>query len=136
VLKVWHDAIDDRRGNRPLDPADILTPKTAQDFAPDSLGILTHPVDIPGWERQILQRFSFLADLNDDENGGRNAIPGTAAKSTPRSPQDASPATRSRQHPAANDRLAWLAAAARRYRNQHNALHGGNRIHSRHAHDR
>jgi predicted nucleotidyltransferase component of viral defense system len=67
VLKVWHDVIDDRRGNRPLDPADILTPKTAQDFAPDSLGILTHPVDIPGWERQVRQRFSFLADLDDDE---------------------------------------------------------------------
>jgi hypothetical protein len=67
VLKVWHDVIDDRRGNRPLDPADILTPKTTQDFAPDSLGILTHPVDIPGWERQVRQRFSFLANLDDDE---------------------------------------------------------------------
>lgn len=67
VLKVWHDVIDDRRGSRPLDPADILAPKTIKDFAPDSLGILTHPVDITGWERLVRQRFSFLADLDDEE---------------------------------------------------------------------
>lgn len=67
VLKVWHDVIDDHRGSGPLAPADILTPKAAKDFAPDSLGILTHPVDIAGWERQVRQRFSFLHDLDDQE---------------------------------------------------------------------
>jgi hypothetical protein len=67
VLKVWHDVVDDRRGGRPLDPADILTLKTVKDFAPDSLGILTHPVDIAGWEQQVRRRFSFLADLDEDE---------------------------------------------------------------------
>jgi predicted nucleotidyltransferase component of viral defense system len=67
VLKVWQDVVEDRRGSGPLDPADILIPKTAKDFAPDSLGVLTHPVDIEGWERQVRRRFSFLANLNDAE---------------------------------------------------------------------
>lgn len=67
VLKVWHDVIDDHRGNRPLDPADVLTHKTAKDFAPESLGVLTQPVDISGWERKVRTRFAFLAHLDNDE---------------------------------------------------------------------
>ena len=34
---------------------------------PDSLGKLTHPVDIASWEGQVRARFAFLADLDDDE---------------------------------------------------------------------
>lgn len=67
VLKVWHDVIDDHRGHRPLDPTDVLTRKTAKDFAPESLGVLTQPVDIPRWERHVRNRFAFLADLDDYE---------------------------------------------------------------------
>lgn len=67
VLKVWQDVVDDRRGSRPLAPADILTPKAVKTFAPDSLGILTHPVDLAKWERQVRHRFAFLANLDDDE---------------------------------------------------------------------
>ena len=67
VLKVWTDVVDDHRGTKPLDPADILTPKREQDFQPDSIGVLTQPVDIETWERTVRQRFSFLADLTPDE---------------------------------------------------------------------
>jgi uncharacterized protein len=67
VLKVWGDVVDDGRGRGPLDPAEVLTIKREKDFAPDSIGILTQPVDVPGWERRVRQRFSFLAALDDDE---------------------------------------------------------------------
>lgn len=67
VLKVWGDVVDDRRGNRPLLPEDILTPRGEQDFEPDSIGVLTRPVDIPNWEAQVRRRFAFLADLDADE---------------------------------------------------------------------
>ncbi len=67
VLKVWADVIDDRRGSRPLRPEDILTLRSEQDFEPDSIGILTRPVDIPDWEARVRRRFAFLADLDTDE---------------------------------------------------------------------
>jgi uncharacterized protein len=67
VLKVWGDVVDDRRGSKPLDPADVLTQKRERDFAPESLGILTRPVDVAGWERSVRARFQFLANLDDEE---------------------------------------------------------------------
>ncbi|MGH8995706.1 MAG: nucleotidyl transferase AbiEii/AbiGii toxin family protein [Acidimicrobiales bacterium] len=67
VLKVWADVVDDRRGSGPLDPAEVLTPKSERDFAPDSMGILTQPVDLAGWERQVRERLGFLVDLDEDE---------------------------------------------------------------------
>jgi predicted nucleotidyltransferase component of viral defense system len=67
VLKVWGDVIDDRRGNRPLRPEDILTPRSEQDFEPDSIGVLTRPVDIPDWEARVRRRFAFLANLDANE---------------------------------------------------------------------
>ncbi|MBK5221578.1 MAG: nucleotidyl transferase AbiEii/AbiGii toxin family protein [Acidimicrobiia bacterium] len=67
VLKVWGDVVDDGRGNRPVDPDDVLQPRRAQNFRPDSLGKLTQPVDLPSWERHVRARFAFLADLDDDE---------------------------------------------------------------------
>ena len=36
-------------------------------FASESLGILTQPVDLPGWESQVRRRYGFLANLDDDE---------------------------------------------------------------------
>jgi hypothetical protein len=68
VLKVWGDVVDDRRGDGPLDPADVLTERREQDFASESIGMLTQPVDLPGWERQVRHRYGFLADLDDDEH--------------------------------------------------------------------
>ena len=67
VLKVWGDVVDDRRGVRPLDPADVLTPRKMTDFAPDSIGKLTHKVDIREWELRVRDRFNFLGDLDPDE---------------------------------------------------------------------
>jgi predicted nucleotidyltransferase component of viral defense system len=60
VLKVWGDVVDDGRGDGPLDPADVLAERREQDFAPESIGKLTQPVDLVGWERRVRQRFTFL----------------------------------------------------------------------------
>lgn len=67
VLKVWGDVVDDRRGEKPLTPADVLVEKQEKDFAPESIGVLTQPANIAGWERRTRYRFQFLVDLDDDE---------------------------------------------------------------------
>jgi len=67
VLKVWGDVVDDGRGDKPADPADILKPRSEADFAPDSIGKLTRPVDLEGWERVVRERFEFLDALDEDE---------------------------------------------------------------------
>lgn len=67
VLKVWQDVNDDGRGEHPLTPDQILRPRSAQDFAPESIGKLTQPVDLEGWERRVRGRFGFLARLDEDE---------------------------------------------------------------------
>jgi uncharacterized protein len=67
VLKVWGDVVDDHRGEKPLDPLDTLRPRRERDFHPDSLRVLTRPVDIPGWEARVRTRFQFIANLDDDE---------------------------------------------------------------------
>lgn len=67
VLKVWGDVVDDGRGNRPLDPADLLTPRSQGEFEPESIGKLTRPVDLAGWEHRARTRFAFLADLDAAE---------------------------------------------------------------------
>ncbi len=68
VLKVWGDVIDDGRGEKPLSPADVLRARNAESFAPDSIGKLTRPVDIPAWEQTVRDRYGFLADLDEEEN--------------------------------------------------------------------
>jgi predicted nucleotidyltransferase component of viral defense system len=67
VLKVWGDVIDDRRGDRPLDAAQVLNVRRNRDFEPESIGKLTQPVDMGGWERRVRERFTFLVDLDSDE---------------------------------------------------------------------
>jgi predicted nucleotidyltransferase component of viral defense system len=67
VLKVWGDVVDEGRGTGPLDPADILTERREQDFAPESIGKLTQPVDLAGWERTVRHRYGFLAELDESE---------------------------------------------------------------------
>ena len=67
VLKVWSDVVDDRRGNKPLDPEDVLRARSDRDYQPDSIGVLTRPVDLTGWERQVRTRFAFLRDLDAAE---------------------------------------------------------------------
>jgi predicted nucleotidyltransferase component of viral defense system len=67
VLKVWVDVVDDGLGAKPLDPADVLTPRDERDFAQESIGKLTQPIDLRGWERRVRDRFGFLADLDAEE---------------------------------------------------------------------
>ncbi len=67
VLKVWEDVVDDRRGDKPLDPDDVLRVRKQSDFAPDSIGKLTQPVDLMGWEAAMRRRFAFLVQMDDDE---------------------------------------------------------------------
>jgi predicted nucleotidyltransferase component of viral defense system len=67
VLKVWGDVVDDGRGHGPIDPLDVLTERRERDFAPESIGSLTQPVDLLGWGQRVRKRFTFLAELDDDE---------------------------------------------------------------------
>ena len=67
VLKVWRDVVDDGRGSKPLDPAEVLRERREQEFAPESIGKLTRPVEIQVWERRVRTRFAFLADLDEAE---------------------------------------------------------------------
>lgn len=67
VLKVWGDVVDDGRGDRPLEPHDVLRERRPQEFTLDSIGVLTRPVEVERWEARVRTRFQFLADLDDDE---------------------------------------------------------------------
>jgi hypothetical protein len=67
ILKLWGDVVDDGRGERPVLPDDVLTPRKVGDFKPFPIGSLTQPVTIEEWEQRVRTRFAFLADLDDDE---------------------------------------------------------------------
>ena len=67
ILKVWGDVVDDGRGTKPADPDEVLHPRRERDYQPDSIGVLTRPVDITAWEARVRTRFQFLAELDDDE---------------------------------------------------------------------
>lgn len=67
VLKVWGDVVDEGRGSGPLDPSDVLDARVERDFAPESIGLLTRPVDVTAWEQRVRGRFGFLSDLDDLE---------------------------------------------------------------------
>ena len=63
VLKTYRDVIVDGRGGRPLDPEEILAPRTAADFDREDIGYLTRPVDVPKWIKKVQSRYVFLRDL-------------------------------------------------------------------------
>lgn len=67
VLKVWGDVVDEGRGSKPLDAADVIAERAERDFAPESIGKLTQPVHIAAWERRVRDRFGFLTDMDGDE---------------------------------------------------------------------
>ena len=83
VLKVWGDVVDDRRGTKPADPVDVLRHRTLADFQPESLGTLTHPVDLVRWEARVRTRFGFLTELDVDEQRWTACDGGTGARSRP-----------------------------------------------------
>lgn len=67
VLKTYRDVLVDGRGAKPLAPADVLQPRSAGDFRPEDIGYLTRPVRIDEWVATVRTRYSFLADLDADE---------------------------------------------------------------------
>jgi predicted nucleotidyltransferase component of viral defense system len=68
VLKVYQDVVQDRRWSVRFDPATILIPRQAKDIDEESIGFLTQPIDIPGWERRFRERYAFLAHLDDEDS--------------------------------------------------------------------
>jgi hypothetical protein len=42
-----------------------LCARPASTINDESIGFLTYPTDIPGWEREFRTRYAFLADLDD-----------------------------------------------------------------------
>ncbi len=67
VLKVYRDILVDRRGDKPIDPADVLAARSAKDFRSEDIGYLTRPVRIDEWIATVRKRYAFLADLDDEE---------------------------------------------------------------------
>lgn len=67
VLKTFRDVVVDGRGNRPLDPEQILAVRAASDFDREDIGYLTRPVDLPKWIGQVRARYVFLRDLTPEE---------------------------------------------------------------------
>jgi predicted nucleotidyltransferase component of viral defense system len=67
VMKVYFDVVDDGRGDRPLSPDDVLRDRAPNGFAPEDIGYLTQPVNIPAWISKVQRRYTFLGDLDRDE---------------------------------------------------------------------
>ncbi len=67
AMKIWSDVVDDGLGDKPWHPDQILRPRAEAEFAPEAIGYLTTPVDIPAWVTKVRTRFEFLRDLDDVE---------------------------------------------------------------------
>lgn len=67
VLKVYRDIVVDGRGDKPIDPADVLAHRTSNSFRPEDIGYLTKPVRIDEWIATVQTRYAFLADLDAAE---------------------------------------------------------------------
>ncbi len=67
VQKVYGDVIVEERWKRPFNPAAILQPRPAASIDDESIGFLTHPADIVGWEHDFRTRYAFLSDLDEED---------------------------------------------------------------------
>ena len=76
VLKVWGDVVDDKLGDRPLDPEDVLRPREEADFQPEAIGYLTTPVEVPAWIDRVRDRFEFLRLLDATQSRIARCSPG------------------------------------------------------------
>ena len=76
AIKVYFDVVDDRRGDPPLSPDDVLRDRDPNDFLPEDIGYLTQPVDVPAWLATVQRRFAFVADLDVDEHRWSACNPG------------------------------------------------------------
>jgi len=67
VLKTYRDIVHDKRGDKPIDPEQVLRIRKADAFRSEDIGYLTGKVDISGWMAAVAHRFGFLRDLDDQE---------------------------------------------------------------------
>jgi predicted nucleotidyltransferase component of viral defense system len=67
VLKTYRDIVEDKRGNKPIDPVQVLEQWKPTDFRREDIGYLVGSVDVPTWLATVRRRFVFLTDLSEDE---------------------------------------------------------------------
>lgn len=67
VLKTYRDVVVDDRGDKPIDPREIIESWTARHFREEDIGYLTKAVRIDEWLRKLRNRFSFVADFTHEE---------------------------------------------------------------------
>jgi len=67
VLKTYRDVVSDGRGDKPIDPEQVLHARQSADFRNENIGYLTGRVDITAWMDTVRRRFGFLRDLDEDE---------------------------------------------------------------------
>ncbi|WP_420608864.1 nucleotidyl transferase AbiEii/AbiGii toxin family protein [Candidatus Poriferisodalis sp.] len=67
VLKAWHDTVDDKLGNAPFEPADLLDNFDTSRLPSEDIGLLTQPAEPQHWLNHMITRFSFLAALDGVE---------------------------------------------------------------------
>jgi predicted nucleotidyltransferase component of viral defense system len=67
LQKVYGDVVVDDRWNKPFQPADILLPRAPSSIDAESIGFLTQPSDIAGWEHEFRSRYKFLGNLDAED---------------------------------------------------------------------
>lgn len=67
VLKTYRDVVLDGRGTKPLNPAEVLRPRKADEFRREDIGYLTKPVRMNEWIAIVRTRYAFIAQLDTDE---------------------------------------------------------------------
>jgi len=67
VLKVYRDVVVDGRGAKPMNPNDILRPRSAREFEQEDIGYLTRPVRLDEWIATVRSRYAFIAQLDANE---------------------------------------------------------------------
>ncbi len=64
VLKTYRDVVIDGRGEKPIDPKDILRPREVDEFRGEDIGYLTQPVRIAEWIQTVETRYEFLSKVD------------------------------------------------------------------------
>jgi predicted nucleotidyltransferase component of viral defense system len=67
VQKVYGDVVVDRRWNQQFVPTRILDRRPVSAIDEESIGFLTQPADIPGWEGDFRARYAFLGRLDRED---------------------------------------------------------------------
>jgi predicted nucleotidyltransferase component of viral defense system len=67
VLKTYRDIVRDGRGDRPIDPGQVLRHWVPANFRSEDIGYLVGVTDIRGWLATVHRRFAFLCGLDEDE---------------------------------------------------------------------